>query len=48
MLNSGNKLRDKKINILILVLSDKKFLNETKNHNPPSFKLNGRSLNLWG
>ena len=38
MLNSG-----KKINIPILVLSEKKFLNETKNHNPP-FKLNGRSL----
>ena len=38
MLNSGKKiraLRDKKINILTLVL------NETKNHNPP---LNGRSL----
>ena len=25
------------------MLSEKKFLNETKNHNPP-FKLNGRSL----
>ena len=25
----------KKINILTLVLSEKKFLNETKNHNPP-------------
>ena len=24
-----------KINILTLVLSEKKFLNETKNHNPP-------------
>ena len=34
MLNSG-----KKKNILTLVLSEKKFLNETKNH-----KLNGRSL----
>ena len=34
----------KKINILTLVLFEKKFLNETKNHNPP-FKLNGRSLN---
>jgi hypothetical protein len=33
MLNSG-----KKINIPILVLSEKNFLNETKNHNPP-FKL---------
>jgi hypothetical protein len=28
-------LRDKKINILTLVLSEKKFLNETKNHNSP-------------
>ena len=40
MLNSGKKihaLRDKKkINIITLVLSEKKFLNETKNHNPPS------------
>ena len=48
MLNSRKKLRalrDKKINILTLVLSEKKFLSETKNHNPPSpFKLNGRSL----
>jgi hypothetical protein len=38
MLNSG-----KKINILTLLLSEKKIQNETKNHNPP-FKLNGRSL----
>ena len=47
MLNSGKKictLCDKKINILTLVLSEKKILNETKNHNPPPFKLNGRSL----
>ena len=46
MLNAGKKnraLRDKKLNILTLVLSEKKFLNEIKNHNPP-FKLNGRSL----
>ena len=46
MLNSGKKiraLRDKKINILTLVLSGKKIRNEAKNHNPP-FKLNGRSL----
>jgi hypothetical protein len=35
---------DKKINILILVLSEKKILNETKNHNPLPCKLNGRSL----
>ena len=32
----------KKINILTLVLSEKKILNETKNHNP--FKINGRFL----
>jgi hypothetical protein len=39
LLNSGKKIRalhDKKINILILVLSEKKILNETKNHNPPA------------
>ena len=38
MLNSGKKIRawrDKKINILTLVLSEKKILNETKNHIPP-------------
>ena len=42
----------KKINILTLVLSEKKILNETKTINPPPpppppppFKLNGRSLN---
>ena len=38
MLYSGKKiraLRDKKINILTLVLSEKKNLNETKYHNPP-------------
>ena len=48
MWNSGKKncaLHDKKKYILTLVLSEKKILNETKNHNPP-FKLNGRSLNL--
>ena len=46
MLSAGKKFRalpDKKKNILTLVLSEKKFLNKTKNHNPP-FKLNGRSL----
>jgi hypothetical protein len=42
MWNSG-----KKVNILTLVLSEKKILNETKNHNPP-FKLIGRSLNIGG
>ena len=38
MLISGKKscaLRDKKKNILTLVLSEKNILNETKNHNPP-------------
>ena len=38
MLNSGKQFRalhDKKKNILTLVLSEKKFLNETKKHNPP-------------
>ena len=34
------------INSLTLVLSENKFLNETKSHTtpPPLFKLNGRSL----
>ena len=39
MLNSGEKknraLRDKKKDILTLVLSEKQFLNEKKKHNPP-------------
>ena len=46
MLSSGKKiraLRDKKKNILTLVLSEKKILNKTKTITPP-FKLNGRSL----
>ena len=47
MLNSGKKNSrfawQKKI-ILTLVLSENFFLNETKNHNPSPFKLNGRSL----
>ena len=34
-------------NILTLVLSEKKFLNETKKHNHPPFKLNGRSLIMY-
>jgi hypothetical protein len=37
MLNSGKKiraLRNKTINILTLVVSEKNFLNETKNHTP--------------
>ena len=40
MLDSGKKiraLRDKKNNILTLVLSEEKFMNETKNHNPPRY-----------
>ena len=38
MLKSGKKncaSRDKKINILTLMLSEKKFLSEKKNHNLP-------------
>ena len=39
MLNSGKRYsrfaRQKKINILILVLSEKQFLNETKTITPP-------------
>ena len=37
----------KKINNLTIVLSEKKILNETKNHTPP-FKSNGRSLSGEG
>ena len=50
MINSGKHFAlcaTKKIHILTLVLSEKKILNETKNHTPPPpppFKLNGRSL----
>jgi hypothetical protein len=46
MLNSGKKIRvprDKKINILTLVLSEKIILSETKNHNPP-LQVKWRSL----
>jgi hypothetical protein len=32
MLNSGKEFRDKKENILTLVFSEEKLLNETKNH----------------
>ena len=42
MLNSGKKIgasHDKINNILTLVLSEKKILNETKNHNPPPFQV---------
>ena len=39
MLHSGEEkialCTTKKINILTLLLSEKKILNETKNHNPP-------------
>ena len=42
MLNAGQK----KNNILTLVLSKKKFLNETKNHNPPP--LTGRLVLTYG
>ena len=35
MLNSGKKFRDKKENILTLVFSEEKLLNEKKNHTPP-------------
>jgi hypothetical protein len=39
----------KKINILFLVLSEKKFLNETKNHNPPPLQVKWSVPNksLW-
>jgi lipopolysaccharide biosynthesis glycosyltransferase len=42
MLKFGKKiraLRDKKMNILILVLSQKIILNETKNQNPPPLQV---------
>jgi hypothetical protein len=45
MLNSGRKfraLRDKKIYILTLVFSENKFLNETKNNNPPLLNVRKR------
>ena len=41
MLNSGKKFAlcaTKKINIITLVMSEKKILNETKNHNPLQIK----------
>ena len=47
MLSSGKTFRalcDKKNNIPTVVLSENKFLYETKNHNTTPFKLNGRSL----
>ena len=51
MLNSGKKiraLRDKTNKYSNSCVVRKKFLNETKNHNPPPFKLNGRSLKVRG
>jgi hypothetical protein len=42
MLNSGKKFAlctTTKINILTLVLSEKKILNKTKNHNPPPLQV---------
>ena len=41
MLNSGKKIcaSCNKKKILTLVLSEKKFLNETKNHNPPPLQV---------
>ena len=52
MLNFGKNFAlcaTKKKYILTLVLSETKFLNETKNHNPPPppFKLNGRSHRIF-
>ena len=50
MLNPGNKIRasrDKiKINILTLVLSEKKIMNETKNPNPPPLQVKRSVPNL--
>ena len=48
MLNSGIKIRDKKKKYSNSRVVRTKFLNETKNHNPPPCKLNGRSLNGLG
>ena len=42
MLNSGKNFALRattKINILTLVLSEKKFLNQNKNHNPPPLQV---------
>ena len=51
MLNSGTlfcALCAKKINILTIVLSEKKILNETKNHNPPlQVKWSVPKHNIW-
>ena len=40
----NSRFAQQKTNILTLVLSEKKFQNERKNHNPPPLKLNGRSF----
>ena len=50
MLNSGTKfcaLRDKKINILTIVLSEKKILNETKTITPLQVKWLVPKHNIW-
>jgi hypothetical protein len=49
MWNSGKKFRALRYKKKIFVLSEKKILNETKNHKPPPppFKLNGRSLTIF-
>jgi hypothetical protein len=44
MINFGKKFRalhDKKKNIATLVVSEKKIMNETKNHNPPTSQMVG-------
>ena len=49
MLSSGKKFAlcaTKEINILTLMLYEKIILNETKNHIPPLFKLNGPSVSI--
>jgi hypothetical protein len=50
MLNSGEKKFElcatKKINMLTLVLSEKKILNETKNHNPLQVKWSVPKVNV--
>ena len=45
MLNSGNCDNKNKYSNSRVVR--KKIMNETKNHNPPPFKLNGRSLTIF-
>ena len=38
----------KQINLLTLVLSEKKILNETKNHNPPPLQVKWSVPKYWG